>query len=124
MNANTTSAEPPRLVDALCPLHSTYIQKCTVHFIYTVQYIFFSLSATCFLGTRYSNLVTLEASLIVRCQVELSQWLNCSTALTGRYMYTNQTICWDQRIYISDRTHSTPQRLPKMCPRNLFLLCL
>ena len=24
-----------------------------------------------------------------------------------------------QRIYISDRTHSTPQRLPKMCPRNL-----
>ena len=59
MNANTTSAEPPRLVDALCPLHSTYIQKCTVHFIYTVQYIFFSLSATCFLGTRYSNLVTL-----------------------------------------------------------------
>ena len=24
-----------------------------------------------------------------------------------------------QRIYISDRMHSTPQRLPKMCPRNL-----
>ena len=24
-----------------------------------------------------------------------------------------------QRIYISDRTHSTPQHLPKMCPRNL-----
>ena len=27
--------------------------------------------------------------------------------------------CTDQRIYISDRTHSIPQRLPKMCPRNL-----
>ena len=25
----------------------------------------------------------------------------------------------DQRIYISDRTHSTPQCLPKMYPRNL-----
>ena len=27
--------------------------------------------------------------------------------------------CFSQRIYISDRTHSTPQRLPNICPPNL-----
>ena len=29
-----------------------------------------------------------------------------------------------QRIYIIDRPHSIPQRLPKIYPRNLSLLCL
>ena len=45
--------------------------------------------------TQQDEFYTLTSVQCVRCQIELSQWLKWSAALTGRYMYNNQTIFWD-----------------------------